>query len=234
MEGDAVLGKLFVQQSEWMVTVTWQHQVAVDFVGDDQHVVLHADFTQEQQLVLRPATANGVVGIAEDEHLGGLGLLNQLVEVEFIAISSVYQSVVHQLSAMARNGMMERRVNRWLDDDLVARLSKGQHSHVEAAHHARGERHPILVHIPMVMAQDPFSDGLKICLILEMVAIDGVLGATHDSLADEVWGFKIHVGHPHRQHVGVAKHLLAQVVFNAVGINAVDDLVEIVFHCRSV
>ena len=63
-----------------------------------------------------------------------------------------------------------------------------------------------------------------------MVTIYGMLGPFDDGLADEVRRLKVHVGHPHGQHIGVAEDLLAQVVFNAVGISAIDDLVEIVFH----
>ena len=132
---------------------------------------------------------------------------------------------------MARNGMMERRINWGLDDDLIARLRKGQHGHRETANHARRERHPFRRHHPVMTAFQPTCNGFKIGFILEVIAIHRMLGTLDDSLTDEVGRLEIHVGDPHGQHVGIAEDLLAEVIFHAVGISAVDDLVEIVFHC---
>ena len=72
-----------------------------------------------------------------------------------------------------------------------------------------------------------------------MIAVNGMFGPPDHCLSDKVGGFKIHVGDPHRQNVGIAKHLLAQIILNAVSISAIDNLVEIVFHhlsflCRKV
>ena len=63
-----------------------------------------------------------------------------------------------------------------------------------------------------------------------MIAINGMLCPLHHCLADEIRGFEVHVGHPHRQNVGIAEHLLAQIILNAISISAIDNLVEIVFH----
>ncbi len=85
MEGDAVHGILMSQSGKRRVLVARQHQVAVDFIRDDQHVVFQADFAQKQQFVSRPATSHRIVGIAENQHLSGLCLLSKLIEVDFIA-----------------------------------------------------------------------------------------------------------------------------------------------------
>ena len=65
-----------------------------------------------------------------------------------------------------------------------------------------------------------------------MIAVDGMFGPFDDCLANEVGRLKVHIGHPHRQHIGVVEHLFSQIILNAVGISAVDNLVEIVFHCH--
>ena len=81
-------------------------------------------------------------------------------------------------------------------------------------------------------AFQPTGNGLEISIILEMIAVNGVFGPFDDCLSDEVGSFEVHVSHPHRQHIRIAEHLSAQVVFHAVGVSAIDDFVEIVFHCR--
>ena len=131
---------------------------------------------------------------------------------------------------MAAHGMMEGRINRRLDDDFVARLGKGQHSHIEPTDHTRHKRHPFLGHLPLVASLQPSRNGLKIGFVLEMIAINRMLCPTDDGLPDEIRGLKVHVGDPHRKHIRVAKNLLSQVVFNAVSISTFDDFVKIIFH----
>ena len=234
MEGDAVHGILMSQGGKRYVFVARQHQIAMDFVGNDQHIVFQADFAQKQQLVSRPATAHGVMRITKNQHLGGLGLFGQLVEVDFVAFSPVDQGIVDQFPSVTADGMMERRIDRRLDNDFISRLGKGQHRHVEAADHTWSERHPFRRHIPVMAAFQPACDRLKIWLVLEVIAIDGVFGSFDDCLTDEIGRLEVHVGHPHRQHVRVAENLFSQVVFHAVSIRAIDHLVEIVFHCLRV
>ena len=132
---------------------------------------------------------------------------------------------------MAADGMMERRIYRRLNDDFITRLGEGQHCHIETTNNTWHERHPILMHIPMMMPKNPFPNGLKISLIFEMITVDRMLSPLDDSFAHEVGGLKVHVGHPHGQHIRIAEDLLAQVIFNAVGISAINGFVEIVFHC---
>ena len=132
---------------------------------------------------------------------------------------------------MAADGVMEWRIHGWLNDDFITRLGESQHSHVEAAYHTWYKRHPVFMHIPMMASKNPFPNGLKISLILEMIAVDRMLSPLNDGFAHEVRGLKVHVGHPHGQHIGIAEDLLAQVIFNAVGISAINGFVEIVFHC---
>ena len=55
--------------------VTVQHQIGVDLVGDDLYPVADADITHGLQFFRGPDPAHGVVGVAEDEVLGVLGLL---------------------------------------------------------------------------------------------------------------------------------------------------------------
>ena len=56
----------------------------------------------------------------------------------------------------------------------------------------------------------------------------------HDGLTGKVGSLEIHVGHPHRQHVRIAEHGLAEVIFHTVGIGTWNDLVEIVLHLKVV
>ena len=82
----------------------------------------------------------------------------------------------------------------------------------------------------MVTTGQPVGDGLEIRLVLEVIAVNGMLRSTDDRLANEVGRFEVHVSHPHREHVRVAENLFPQVVFNTIGISAIDDSVEVVFH----
>ena len=69
--------------------------------------------------------------IAENQHFGSLGLLGQLVEIEFVTIAPIHQSVVNQLPSMTADSVMEWWVNGWLDNDFITRLGESQHCHIE-------------------------------------------------------------------------------------------------------
>ncbi len=71
---DAVLGEFFADAGKGGEGMAGMNQVAVNFVGNDKHVVGEADFTETGQFFACPDTTNRVVGTAQDCHFdGGIG-----------------------------------------------------------------------------------------------------------------------------------------------------------------
>ena len=82
----------------------------------------------------------------------------------------------------------------------------------------------------MMTPSKPSFDRLIIGIILEMITVNRMRSSLNNCLTNKVGGLKIHISHPHRQYVRIAKDLLSQIILNTVSISAIDYFVKIVFH----
>ncbi len=98
----------------------------MDLVGNDEHVIGHADIDEAAQLGDVPNAPDGVVRAAEDEHLGlrARGLLGEVVEIHLVATTDYLERVLDELALSGLDGHLERVVYGRLDDDGVAGLGE--------------------------------------------------------------------------------------------------------------
>ena len=89
-EGDAVLREFLADRSEWNVCLAGSHNLAVNLVAYHLHSVPEADLAQAHQLFAAPKAPARIVGIAEQEGLGGrvCAAALDVVPVHLVALES--------------------------------------------------------------------------------------------------------------------------------------------------
>ena len=63
-----------------------------------------------------------------------------------------------------------------------------------------------------------------------MVSINRVFRSFDHRFTNEVWGLKIHICHPHRQHICIPKYHITQIVFHTICVGTIYSLIKIIYH----
>ncbi|MNC47149.1 hypothetical protein D3C75_961950 [compost metagenome] len=125
-------------------------------------------------------------------------------------------------------GMAQRRVVRHLHNDILWRLHQCLQCHVEAGLDARQENQLLGLDAPGVLVPEVGNDCLAQVILGHAVADHRVFQSFLQGLDDHRRRGEIHVGDPHRQHIGgVAAPL------GAAGVVAVEHLIKIESHAGS-
>ena len=197
-------------------------QVAVDFVGNDDDTVALADFSQLHQGFPVPEEADGVVRIAQDQ---GLRLrveqLLQPLEIHPVAAVLEKERVVHGHPAEALDIQAEMVIHRRLDDDLVARLRKGEIGLVDGRDDAGGIADQLLVRRVAMGLPLPGGDGLHERFRRGRIAQDIPVQPLLQRRADIRVRPEIHVGDPHRN-----LPVRGPSILDAPGARPVDDFIK--------
>ncbi len=124
---DGVLGKFRAKGCIVGEGGAVEHQVAVDFVGNNEDIVLIANFAQTAQFSGRPDTADWIMGAAKDKHfVVGIGrFLGQVVEVHGEAAVFIDEGVADKEPVVVLNRTVKRKVDRGLDNNPIARFGEG-------------------------------------------------------------------------------------------------------------
>ena len=200
-----------------------QGQVAVDLVREDEDPVPLADFSQLRQGFPVPEEADGIVRIAQDQ---GLRLrveqFFQPLEIHPVAAVLENKRVVHGHPAKPLDVQAEMVIDRRLDDDLVARLGKGEIGLVDGRDDAGGIADPLLVRRVAMGLPLPSGDRLHERFRRGRIAQDIPVQPLLQRRADIRVRPEIHVGDPHRN-----LPVRSPSIFDAPGAGPVDDFLEI-------
>jgi len=86
--------------------IAWHDEFAVDFIGDNLHVMFETDVVHSLQFLFLPYSSGWVVRIAEDEG-GGLlvsTLALEILEINFVgAVAHTLQFIFHYFAAAIGN-----------------------------------------------------------------------------------------------------------------------------------
>ena len=231
--GDGVLRDFVRQGGDGCVLMAAHHQVGVNFVADEQAVVLQTEFGYLPQLLRGPAAAHGVVGVADNHQFGMLlQLLFQIVEVHLVVVVVDDERVENQFAPIFLHHFIKRRIDGGLDENFVVFFGKNLHHEGETCNDARREADPLGGDVPLVALLHPCDDGLVVGIGMEEVAHHGVFESLAEGIQHKVGGAEVHVGNPHRQHVLAAEKVAYFVVFQTVAVFTGDDFVEVVFRHR--
>ena len=233
------------------VAVALQDDVAVDLVGQHQHVVALADLVHALKLLRRPDAAHRVGrGAKHEQPVGGHGAL--LLEVRpvhgVVAVLADQLAVDHLAVALLLDAAGEVSVHRAAQDHAVAHVGERAHRVGHRLHRAVGEHQPVALERHAEAAAVPADDGIVILRHagLEAVAVYAVVGHLVHLVDQRLRADQIHVRHIERQAqawvfvirlaVFVEQRSLAQIgglaPLDAVAVDPVGDPVEIVCHGR--
>ena len=208
------------------------HEVVMDLIGDDEHVVLQADGGERRELLEREDAPCGVVRVAEQEELDVVlddGLL-ELYEIDLVMAVFEQQRAVHELAVVVADDGAERVVDGLLDEDGVAGGREGLDGHREREDDARRHDEAISGGRIAVLLAHPAREHLAVRGPRVGVAEDTVLDAARELVEDGLRRAEVHVRHPERQHVLRVAALRGKIVFEAGGTPPVDDFIKIVRH----
>ena len=189
-----------------------------------------AHVAEGAELPLRPHATHGVVGVAEQEERGS-GLLDHPLErrnVKSVAATLVRERRAGDDATVVLDDLLERVVDRRLDDDGLPRLGEGAHGGREREDDARGQDAGGGVGPPPLVPFDPVARRDEVGVIGLGVAKDAVPAALLERLDGLGGNAEVHVGDPHGQKVGGLAAALGAVVLERAGAMTVDDLVEVV------
>ena len=189
-----------------------------------------ANVAEGAELPFRPHATHGVVGVAEQEERGA-GLLDHPLErcdVKSVAAALVRERRAGDDTPVVLDDLLERVVDRRLDDDGLPRLGEGAHGGREREDDARGQDAGGGVGPPPLVPFDPVTRRDVVGVVRLGVAKDAVTTALLERLDGLGGNAKVHVGDPHGQKVDRLAAVLGAVVLERVGAVTVDDLVEVV------
>ena len=223
---------LLAQQTKGGVGMLRRHDVAVDLVHQHEDVVPQTDLRHALQLLTGPYPAGGVVGAGEHQYLhagGSLGL--HVGEVEGVAPVLPDQRRLYQLPAAPGDHVKQRVVVGHGDHDPVAGLGEDAQHHVHGVDHAgRRKGQMLIVDLKAVALFQPAHHRVIIGLLAHAVAVNRVGGALLYGLHDAGGAGKIHVRHPHGDHIVPAEIVHIAVPLKGEGISAIDGGIKIVSH----
>ena len=206
-----------------------EHDVRVDLVHTDHHVVRQAQLADAQQLFAGEAAAGGVLGVAHEHDLyaGILQLGFQVLEVDLVAAIDQLHLVVNQLTAVVLHQIMEGRIYRGLQQDLVALagefLGKPDHggNYTGRVVDVLGDQIGIVANLV------PAGDALLERHIDVGIAVVAQLGALDQGFLHLNGAGELGVRDPERQHIRRAQ---VGVELLGVGASSLHALVEIINH----
>lgn len=177
------------------------------FIGDDHDTIILADVAKTRELFHRPFATDRIVRVAEDEQLGSRlgGETLKVGKVDFEMAVIIDERVALQCSSVTFHHVEKRRIDRWLDDDSVARRGERLDRDRESRDYAWTPFDPSGVDIPMVAVFLPLLDGLCETWCTESVAIDSLLHAFAKRHDDRGRTREVHVGDPERDEVASAE-----------------------------
>ena len=158
---DAVAGGGFRDGGERDVLVVPQRHVAVDFVGYDKDVVLHAEVRQSGKRFAIPHDAARIVRIAEDHHPAFvINDRRKMFKIHMIdSVIAELQRIYDDLSSVAFRRDAEMVVDGSLDDDFFIRLREDIDGEADAFDDAWNEGQPVFGDVPSMVVLRPFRDG---------------------------------------------------------------------------
>ena len=127
MAHGAVFGIRLAQRGKHRVVMAGEDQIAVNFISNDENIVLQTDVAHPLQLLPRVDAAHGVMRIAEDKGpahgVGGLAL--EIRKVDLIPPIPQDQRTADDLPLLCADGISEGVIDRLLNEHTVPLLCLG-------------------------------------------------------------------------------------------------------------
>ena len=170
------------------------------------------------------------MGIAQKENAALLGLSFKIVKIDVPVSVLLHQLVFHYGTVPGLHHIVEFRVNRRLNHDLVSVFTEQLHNRRQGRNHAQAPAHQGNVRLPVVPFYLPLLNSLKVTVRPRGISPDSLLGFLDTGVDDGLSGAEIHIRYPQRNHIGSSELLHPLVIFGGTVLAAVDHFIKIVFH----
>ena len=153
--------RIVAHGKERCVSVPTQHQVAMNLVAEDHHIILPCQRCHLALHIGRPCDTDGVVRVAQHHHAGMLGLENalQVLQVHFVeARRGAAQGVIDHHAVIARDEHSEGVVYRFLYHHLVTGAGEMVQCQPKAVHDATDKASLLLGKFQAVALTLPVDD----------------------------------------------------------------------------
>ena len=135
--------------------IAWHDEFAVDFIGDDLHVMFETDVVHSLQFLFLPYSTGWVVRVAENE---GSGLLVSTLSLEILKIYLVgtvthtLQFIFFHFAATVLDTGEEAVVHRSLHQNLLAWHADCLQAAGDGRYYARSIENPVFLYLPLMAA----------------------------------------------------------------------------------
>lgn len=155
----------------------------------------------------------------------------KILKIHFISAIYHFKRIVNNLAVHAFRDNTERVVNRWLDNNFVARLGEALQNETDSLYDTGDITKPFTLDFPVMFIMYPLDNTIIIRVRIVCVPENLVFTTFLDRIHNKVRCPEIHVGYPKRHKVLIAETFFQVVELDAVRTPALDDLVKIVlFH----
>ena len=210
------------------VLIAAEDQIAVDFVGDDVHVVTQTGLRHRLELGAGEDAAHGIVRIAQQKRArairdGGLEPI-QIHRVPAVRLARQLHLLPFGAGPLCR--AKERWVDRRLDQETVAGSDQRVACLVVADDDAGGEHERLRRNAPVVQLHQALDEHLsKLLRRAQGVAEHPLVDILAQRACHRLRRGEVHVCHPERQDI-----LRVVGPLGAVGMPTVYDAIEVMGH----
>ena len=145
--------------------MTRHDQIAVDLVGADEYMVLHADISHPLQFFAGEYTAGRVLRIAKDKEfcvgIGGISL--KIFKVDLVMIGFQGEGTSHDDASVGGDRIVHRVVGRGKKENTVPRFCQKLNRIMKGIHNARGAHDPVRLDLPSMVILLPSAHGFEVC-----------------------------------------------------------------------
>lgn len=133
--------------------VAKKHEIGMNLIADEKHVVLGADSCNPVHFILAPTAPDGIMRIAENHQLclRPCSPLYKVFKIDRIPAVFIAQRIVGERSLMVSDRMDKRMVDRLLDNDFIPGLRERLNHRVNDWNDAGGKDHPFLLQFNVVL-----------------------------------------------------------------------------------
>ena len=210
-----------------------KHQVAVDFIGNDQNPIFTTQNPDFLQCLPAPLQTDRIVRITKNHHLRAFCGENplQILQIHLIILAVPTQRVGNQLSLIPFDNHLERMVNRRLDNNLIACFGEEIDGECDAFHNTGHICQLLPFHLEAVTAVKPVDYRAPVCVGRAGIAINRMRNPLLQRCGYLSADLEVHVGNPQRCQVVFPEKHTQIVDFRTTASMPVNHFIKIIlFH----
>ncbi len=159
--------------------------------------------------------------------------LFQVLKINPVLSLGINKLIDCQLPLVDQNRSGKRIVDRLLHKDRISFCGQGADGSADSIYNTGRFHQPFGLNLPVETAGKPMLQNLKIISFSLRVAEDPMLALIDQGVNHTCRSLKIHVGNPERKDLLRLLSLFGKVVFQRIGVAAVNNFIKIILQSYS-